>query len=633
MSGVFEAQPSKRSRSSGTKSQSHSVCDTSFAEGHKDSVQCPSPDKILGTEIESCNPVSHLELQETQPLPAHRDMHVNYESSQHFAIAAKRRHIVLPGELAQRLEAAKPVVYMAGGMLPQTSWKLRRSGVMLVVDLWSGFGGTVLALLSMGAQVIAVSAECDPEVGAIAHLSMPNTVQVDDVSKIGGVDLLAVIKRRAISVVLIGGGAPCQGNSALNMHRQGTSDPRTVGAAHVARIERELRAAAEKMNVALPPVGTWIENVASAQRSVIDFYSDIIGGGPILINADQFGFVQRNRLFWGQIDGRVIGPEQAKDFADIGMDWQHCTYGAKTPKVLYKGKPFPRSVRLAGGYKFAIQPDRICEQGGKGAMCAFSREFPHPEDRMSQASAQAQQRFLQDQKRFPPGAYEPRSLAWKGESWRTFTSCERAQIMGWPYEALQESILRPVDQDWQTGERKRNSYIGNGFHAPSVMIFLAMLLQVIDCVDVPPLLYPEGEAQLRARIRGTPWEPGFCIPGTLDAHALLDEIRSQFEDVDFQRAGRPRMWKRAKDLLEEVDLKSLQVFWMTAVLQGCNPLELAPEWRDQKHKAMHAASIRHKEPHPNPREGYTLFSPQVWGWKRTLLRLASSAVHSMQTLA
>ena len=175
---------------------------------------------------------------------------------------------------------------------------------MLIVDLWSGFGGTLLALLSMGAQVISVSAENSPEVDAVAHMSMPNTVHVNDVAAIQGQDLLAVIKRRTISVILIGGGAPCQGNSELNKHRRGISDPRTVGAIHAARIERELRAAAKKVNMALPPVGTWIENVASAPREAIDFYTKIIGSDPILINADQFGYVQRNRLFWGQIDGR-----------------------------------------------------------------------------------------------------------------------------------------------------------------------------------------------------------------------------------------------------------------------------------------------------------------------------------------
>ena len=113
--------------------------------------------------------------------------------------------------------------------------------------------------------------------------------------------------------------------------------------------------------------------------------------------------------------------------------------------------------------------------------------------------------------------------------------------MGWPYETLQESTFRSMDEEWKAGERKRNSYIGNGFHAPCIRIFFAMLLQVLDCVDVPLLEYPAEEAQFRTRIRGTPWDPGFCIPGTLDAHALLAEIRSQFDEVDFQRAGRPRM--------------------------------------------------------------------------------------------
>ena len=591
--GTEEAQPSKRSRFSVAHARSPPVGDVEMSDAKTKQVPCPSFVQVVAPHSELSKNTGPTDLQSAQSVPIQWGMHANQDKQRLVANDVLHgRHIVKQGDLAQRLEAAKPVVYMAGGMLPQFPWKLQRGGVLLVVDLWSGFGGSVLALLALGAQVIVVSAENNGEVDLVAHTSMPNTVHVDDVEKIVGQDLIAVIQRRNISTVLIGGGAPCQGNSELaGPTRKGVKDPRTIGANHAARIERELRAAAAEVNVCLPPVGTWIENVASAPREAIDFYTRLIGANPILINAGQFGYVQRNRLFWGQIDGKVIGPEQLKGLVDVEMDWGHRTMGASTPKVLYKGKHFPKSVRLAGGYSFALDPEKICKQGGKGAMCAFSREFPHPDDRMSRSSQAAQKRFLTDGKRFPPGAYEDHSLAWKGSIWRTFTSCERAQMMGWPYEALQEGLFRARGDDWKEGERKRNSFVGNGFHAPSIMIFLALLLHVVEGARIPALLYPVNEENFRSRIHGTPWEPGFNVPGTLDGHSLLTEIRLQFDKVDFRQAKRPRMWERAKEDLRTVDLKSLQVYWMSAVSRGFNPLELAPEWRDQKHKAMHAASI------------------------------------------
>ena len=124
---------------------------------------------------------------------------------------------------------------------------------------------------------------------------------------------------------------PCQGNSELNSQRKGVKDPRTIGAYHVSRIEKELREAARKEGVELPPVGTFIENVASAPREVIEYYSRLVGVPPVHIGAGQFGYVQRNRLFWGQIEGRHIGNDASRWYAteveDIKMDWEHRIHG------------------------------------------------------------------------------------------------------------------------------------------------------------------------------------------------------------------------------------------------------------------------------------------------------------------
>ena len=249
-----------------------------------------------------------------------------------------------------------------------------------------------------------------------------------------------------------------------------------------------------------------------------------MGAPPIHIGAGQFGYVQRNRLFWGQIDGKPIGNGTSRWYAteieDIQMDWTHYAQGQWCPKAIYVGKVLPKSVRLTGGYQLGIDPERILRDKGKGAMCTFSREFVHPEDRMKTASKEAQKRFLQDGKRFPPGSYEAESLAWKGKTWRSFSAYERAQIMGWPYEAMQEEWAREKGYSWDEAEARRNSFIGNGFHAPSIMLFFVLLLQVMQGESIPTLRIPSEEMQLRNKLRGTVWEPGFTIPGVLQELTL-----------------------------------------------------------------------------------------------------------------
>ena len=77
--------------------------------------------------------------------------------------------------------------------------------MILLVDLWNGFGGSILALLALGLQVIAIAAE-NAEVREVCHKNTPNVVHVADVGHIRGRDLVPVIRRRKFAVVLTGGG-------------------------------------------------------------------------------------------------------------------------------------------------------------------------------------------------------------------------------------------------------------------------------------------------------------------------------------------------------------------------------------------------------------------------------------------
>ena len=61
-----------------------------------------------------------------------------------------------------RLAATKPVAWRGRGELLQLPWPTPCSGLVLVVDLWSGSAGLLVALLSLGIRFIAISAEMDP---------------------------------------------------------------------------------------------------------------------------------------------------------------------------------------------------------------------------------------------------------------------------------------------------------------------------------------------------------------------------------------------------------------------------------------------------------------------------------------
>ena len=46
-----------------------------------------------------------------------------------------------------------------------------------------------------------------------------------------------------------------------------------------------------------------MENVATAPDNVKEFYDDCLSSPRIRINAAQFGYVKRDRCFWGSVNG------------------------------------------------------------------------------------------------------------------------------------------------------------------------------------------------------------------------------------------------------------------------------------------------------------------------------------------
>ena len=200
-------------------------------------------------------------------------------------------------QVASALQAAKQVTWRGQGELPQMPWSQPHQGLVLVIDLWSGIGGLLVALLALGIRCIALSAEQSDTLRSSVHAHFPHVVHVRSVEELSGEMLRPVLRRRAFSAILIGGGSPCQGNSSLNARRKGWKDPRSQQPLHLARITQEIRKVLRDIKQHIP-ILQFIENVGSAPADVIRKYADIISGTPVAINANQWGWVHRNRIYW-----------------------------------------------------------------------------------------------------------------------------------------------------------------------------------------------------------------------------------------------------------------------------------------------------------------------------------------------
>lgn len=166
-------------------------------------------------------------------------------------------------------------------------------GPVLLIDLWSGYSGAAIALLSLGVKFYVLAAESNPDVVKMADATIDQMVHVPTVECVNAEMFRGLIKKRSIQAILVGGGSPCQGNTSLNKGRKGLADPRSQQPKELVRIRDELKMAFPNI-----PVLSFLENVASSPKEVKEEYDLLMGVKPVSINAGIFGRVARKRLYW-----------------------------------------------------------------------------------------------------------------------------------------------------------------------------------------------------------------------------------------------------------------------------------------------------------------------------------------------
>ena len=88
--------------------------------------------------------------------------------------------------LAEALATAKQITWRGQSELPQMPWPQARQGLVLVIDLWSGIGGLLIALLALGVRCIAVSAESQHCLLPTVQKHFPHVVHADSVEALMG---------------------------------------------------------------------------------------------------------------------------------------------------------------------------------------------------------------------------------------------------------------------------------------------------------------------------------------------------------------------------------------------------------------------------------------------------------------
>ena len=383
------------------------------------------------------------------------------------------------------------------GQLPE----LRQEHRVLTIGLLDGISALRVATDLLGLEVLGhVSVEPDQHARRVVeshfpevrHVSLVQDVDDDMVREWGRVYSQA-------SVVLVGGGPPCQGVSGLNADRKGAlRDERSKLFVHVQRILGAVR-----LHFPWCQVHGLMESVSSMDPQDRQVMSASFGSQPWKCDAGTMTWCSRPRLYW--------------------LTWE-LTEGT--------GVRLDRDQELGEVILEAHQDlELVCQEGWIKADC--SRPFPtfttsRPRTSpgrkpagVAQCTSREIARWQQDDFRFPPYQYADRNLlVSKSGEYRLPSIEEKEFMMGFPVGYTAGCVAKQL-RGSQQQQDIRHTLVGNSWSVPVIAWLLSQLFSRLGLCprygpqEVMDLFTPSGLVYMQARLWRRPLRPlrGPCKDG------------------------------------------------------------------------------------------------------------------------
>ena len=363
------------------------------------------------------------------------------------------------------------------GEYPEVRYEHR----ILSIGLFDGIGALRVALDLVDANVLGhVSVECSGSASRVVESHFPGTIFVEDIELVDEKMVREWACRYSqASVILVGGGPPCQGVSGLNSDRKGAlKDARSCLFIHVKRIKVMVQQAFPWCQV-----HSLMESVASMDECDMVTMSEDFGSLPYKADAGSFMWCNRPRYYW------ITWPLWDQE----GVD------------VVAPSETTPGVVKLSG----AQHLDLVTKEGWMKVdptkpypTFTTSRPRNHPGRKpagISQCSPDDISRWSEDQHRFPPYQYKVNNcLINRSGALRLPTAEEREVIMGFPLNYTAHCLPKSQRRGDAYADQ-RLTLIGNSWAVPVVSWFLQQLLSPLGlCQSFSPqqLLDKQG-------VRGT----------------------------------------------------------------------------------------------------------------------------------
>ena len=460
----------------------------------------------------------------------------------------------------------------------------------LVVSLCDGIGGLFVCLSRLKVPFDAIIAESDTGLRDFVHARFPTAEVFKDALSIDSDLVMKRANKKKYIGILLAGGPPCQPFSLAGRQR-GWAESRSSPSSHFCSLQRLLRTRCKEASLRFECL---MEQVATMNVENRDILTEKFGEPPVLVQAAEFGWVQRARFYWGVYEQ----VQQAHGTATV--EWEFLPAGKVMhgigllrwcgPKVpeLWHPRPGWHWVGQHADHTSSVpipgQHWRGVYKGGR--MATLTTAFPHPPDHGAKSADKEQlQRFEDDGRRFPLNTYAKQYCLESKGVLRVMDADEREAIMGYP-----AGYSNNLQIKGKSCEDARCHAIGSGFHLPSVMLLLAIVLGLPAASTASssgPMSSSTSCSSSRPSCPISSSSPSSCCAwpasfvhntefdqrcGNLDHHAttgeaMMTDIDSMFPHQFFPCKAR----QRALEKLQKIDWRRLACW--RAWSSRCRPQE------------------------------------------------------------
>ena len=377
------------------------------------------------------------------------------------------------------------------GQLPE----LRQEHRVLTVGLFDGIAALRVAADLLGLEVMGhISVEKESTAQRVVTSHFPETKHITDVAAVTEAEVQGWAREFSqASLVLIGGGPPCQGVSGLNSQRKGAlRDERSSLFPHVRRIGHLV-----ERHFPWCQVHCIMESVASMDAQDRDIMSADFGDSPWFCDAGTLTWTSRPRLYW--------------------ITWE--LQGMKGASLSDGSSGAPREVRLEAYQDL----EEVCCEGW--IKVDPSRPFPtfttarprakpgHKPAGIHTCNSQDLERWVADRYRFPPYQYTSKNLLVnKQDVLRLPTIEEKEYMLGFPVgytSSCSPKQLRGTTAHADT----RHTLVGNTWSVPVIAWFISQLCGPLGLCplytpqQIVDFLNPVHQTFLQSRLWRAPVRP------------------------------------------------------------------------------------------------------------------------------